>query len=188
VLWSDLYDQPERLEVELSKYGITPRVLKADVRDVPELRERCKILKGPARLRLALEWFGDRRYPQPVERTVWPTFGRTPDWGRLHRLDDEPGGEGGRPKGSFVETETFWAVWTMAINGESARGVAKRTDPKQAHAEAGLEFVNREKAGVIVKAVKTDVVAARRLLAGRKTPPGFSASPGGIELPMPQRT
>jgi hypothetical protein len=88
----------------------------------------------------------------------------------------------GRPEGSYVEAETFWQVWAMALDeGASARRIADVTD-----ADAGLVFVNRDKAGVIVKAVASNRGAARRALAGRKTPKGFSATPYGIKLPMPK--
>jgi len=91
--------------------------------------------------------------------------------------------KGGRPKGSFVEAETFWTVWAMVLNeNASAREIAKATDD----ADSELEFVNRDKAGVIVKAVRSNRTAARAALAGRKTPPGFSATLYGIKLPMPK--
>jgi hypothetical protein len=71
VRWSDLYNDQERLAVVLSEIGIRPIHLILDVRDVPELRERCELLKDPARLLLALQWFGDQGHPQPsrAERT-----------------------------------------------------------------------------------------------------------------------
>ena len=76
--WSDLRDDPERLSIELAKAGTTPEDLASDVRDVPELRETCERLKRPARLLLALQYFGDEGNPQPTERTEWHIFGRTP--------------------------------------------------------------------------------------------------------------
>jgi hypothetical protein len=87
--WSEL--PPEPLAIELAKLGITPKVLALDIRDVPEHRDACKLLSPEARLALALEWFGDQAHPQPEERTRWQTFGYTPDWEQLPRLeDDEP--------------------------------------------------------------------------------------------------
>jgi hypothetical protein len=88
VLWSELRHDPPRLAAELAKLGISRRVLKADVRDVPELRSTCNLLTGDALLVLALEWFGDEGHPQPAQRTVWQ-LGRTPDWGRLPPLEDD---------------------------------------------------------------------------------------------------
>jgi hypothetical protein len=87
--WAELRHDPDRLAIELSKHGATPKVLILDVQDVPKLRERCKLLKAPALLALALEWFGDKGHPQPVERTSWYGLGRTPDWGPLPPLEDE---------------------------------------------------------------------------------------------------
>jgi hypothetical protein len=95
-------------------------------------------------------------------------------------------GAGGRPKGSLVETETFWKVWEMALDGRSARGIDKATG-KNTGKGAGLEFVNRIKAGVIVKAVRKNRPAAHRALGGRKTPRGFRATSAGVVLPTPKR-
>jgi hypothetical protein len=138
-----------------------------------------------------------------------PTF-RTPDWPdrRLPRLDgfeaddeDEPphaepaGGQSqakvGRPPGSYIEPDTFWAVWEMALDGMSARTIAMKTDHRSDlklanTAKAGVKFVNRAKASVIVKAVNKNKAAARRDLAGQKIPQGFSATDFGIRLPMPK--
>jgi hypothetical protein len=90
--WSELFHDPERLELELSKVGTTPTELAMDVRDVPELRERWERLSERARLLLALQWFGDEEHPQPPrsERTVWHIYGYTPDWGQLPPLDEGP--------------------------------------------------------------------------------------------------
>jgi hypothetical protein len=91
-LWSELFDYPERLEVELSKVGTTPAELAMDIRDVPQFRERWERLSERARLLLALQWFGDERHPQPPrsERTAWHIYGYTPDWGQLPPLDEAP--------------------------------------------------------------------------------------------------
>ena len=71
----------------------------------------------------------------------------------------------------------FWRVWEMVLDeGASARGIAEAT-------KGDRNFVNREKAGVIVKAIRADEAAARRALAGRQTPPGFRPPPRGIRLP-----
>ncbi len=89
----------------------------------------------------------------------------------------------GRPKGSYVEEETFWHVWGMALRGASAR----RIDEDSKAPDFRFAYVNREKAGAIVKAVKKNRSAAQRALAGRETPPGFSATTYGIKLPKPKR-
>jgi hypothetical protein len=86
--WSEL---PRwRLEVELAKIGTTISEFVCDARDVPELQPWIEDLSPDAKLQVALEWFGDEENPQPVERTDWPGFGRTPDWlgGRFPSLDE----------------------------------------------------------------------------------------------------
>ena len=41
-----------------------------DARDEPALQDRMRLLHSlDARLRLALEWFGDAAHPQPEKRT-----------------------------------------------------------------------------------------------------------------------
>lgn len=95
--WSDLFDKPERLAIELSPLGVNSDVLVLDIRDVPELHERTQLLEAEgnfAALRLlALQWFGDKVHPQPKERRDWPGYGRTKDWGRLPAFggDEIPG-------------------------------------------------------------------------------------------------
>jgi hypothetical protein len=94
--WSEL--PPERLEIELAKLGITNRDLVKDAEDVPELREMMRLLSPEARVKLALEYFGDQGHPQPEKRTprwlgavgdVAIYDDLTPNWGRLPRLADE---------------------------------------------------------------------------------------------------
>jgi hypothetical protein len=199
VRWVDLLDDPARLEVELAKVGTTPEALARDLLDVPELKDELKFLRTKrARLRRALEWFGDEGHPQPKERTR-PLLLRTasghaaygsltPDWSRLPPLAEEPVEvvgrvrRGGRASGSFVEIETFWAVWEMALTGMSARLIARTTDER-----ADLEYVNRSKVAIIVRAVPRKRSAAQRALRGRKVPRGFSATAEGMRLPDPKR-
>jgi hypothetical protein len=88
-------------------------------------------------------------------------------------------GEPDRPEGSFVKTETtFWKVWQMALDDVSAHAIAKATD-----ADPELDFVNRDKAGVIKGAVARNRSAARRALSGQTIPKGFSATRYGVKLP-----
>ena len=110
--WVDLLGKdPAELELELAKAGTTPADLVRDARDEPALREKMKLLSSEeARLRLALEWFGDGSHPQPEKRTplVLVAFGDgtgfsaglTPDWGRLPRLEScgPPAGQQPRAK------------------------------------------------------------------------------------------
>jgi len=87
-----------RVEIELAKCGTTPEYLVRDAEDVPELQQRMSLLRSPeAKLRVALEWFGDEGHPQPETRTrpflyaLWDVeaYGDvTPSWGRLQRLED----------------------------------------------------------------------------------------------------
>jgi hypothetical protein len=94
-LWSDLFDRPGRLAVELDKVGTTSRFLVLDLRDAA--RENSTLQTelnrvGPAGwLLLALEWFGDLGNPQPTNRTLWSGAFRTPDWTvpRFPPLEDD---------------------------------------------------------------------------------------------------
>jgi hypothetical protein len=109
---------PERVEIELAKCGTTIRDLVHDLYDVPELRDVLERLSSEeARQRLALEYFGDEGHPQPREREpVALMYGlpaavygdRTPDWGRLPRL--EAGEQAPRPR----------AAGELEQHGESA--------------------------------------------------------------------
>src|SRR5262245_34939874 len=76
----------------------------ADAEDVPELRPILeRLMSDEARLRVALELFGDQGHPQPADRSErvegifsgGPSdrFSQTPDWGRLPRLEDVEGSE-----------------------------------------------------------------------------------------------
>jgi hypothetical protein len=96
--WSDL--SPVELEVELAKAGVTAKELVRDAQDVPELKPIMKRLKSrDAKLRLAVEWFGDEGHPQPKERQRRVMFyggpeaivyyDPSPDWGQLPGLADE---------------------------------------------------------------------------------------------------
>jgi hypothetical protein len=134
--WSELPAvDPDRLAIELAKLGIDDSDLAADIRDVPERKAIAENLTSEsARLRLALEWFGDNGHPQPVERTEWLGTGRTPAWGRLPRLKDDSrtgptrASKQGKWEGkAFSPTEvdkvaafymknhdlTPWEVWTL---------------------------------------------------------------------------
>jgi len=93
--WSELADDLDRLDVELSAVGVTWRDLAADIHDVPEYRERCENLTEKQCLLLALRYFGDEQNPQPRRetRSEWMYTGYTTDWGHLPPLD-----EAGKPK------------------------------------------------------------------------------------------
>lgn len=151
MLWSGLLHDRDRLAVELSKVGITEQTLVNDVRDVDELRERCKLLHGKpdALLRLALEHFGDQARPQPAERTVWRVSGRTADWGRLPRLDERDASTGKRKRGTDpYPRKAFWDAYralgenklsTRAI--ERATGISrKRLEPIERFRARGADY------------------------------------------------
>ena len=199
--WSEL--SPASRADELDKLGTTIEYLVLDLYDAASnhaalLDELNRCTNDAQRERqLALEWFED--HPQPTERSDWgagihwlddadnPTF-RTPNWGNglpLPRLDVEATeaeverARGGRPKGSFVGEKTFWVVWKMVLEDDaSANNISKVTGETPE-----LEFVNREKAGKIIKAVKANRRAARRAVFDRKPPRGFSATSYGFRLP-----
>lgn len=209
MLWTELFHRRARLVTELAKAGTTAQYLRLDLRDVDDPGVRAAVARisddREQLLMLALEWFGDLRKPQPNQRREWSGHDegnperrehswRTPDWRRpyLHRLRDDEGataaaragagkGEGGRPEGSQVAIpeETFWEVWRLALDeNASARAIERATS-------TGSEwgFVNKEKAGVIVKAVRKNKATARRALADQITPPGFLVTDNGVLLP-----
>jgi hypothetical protein len=94
-LWSQLFHDRTQLEIELDEDGTTPFWIAWDVRDVRELQERygerLASMSREARLKLALDWFGDHGHPQPplAERTPEHSLGYSPEFGWLHRLDDD---------------------------------------------------------------------------------------------------
>src|SRR5262245_15632944 len=88
--WSELLSvDPLRLEIELAKAGTDPTSLVSDAHEVPELVPILEGLSKEAALQVALEYFGDEGNPQPTERTDDGWIGRTPDFGQLHRLEDD---------------------------------------------------------------------------------------------------
>jgi hypothetical protein len=58
--------------------------------------------------------------------------------------------------------------------------IAKKTDK-----DPELSYVNRIKAGVIVRWIHKHPRAARRALSGRRIPRDFPATPDGVLLPKP---
>ncbi len=68
-------------------------------------------------------------------------------------------------------------------NSSSVRAVAL-----DVASEDWLEYVNRDKAGVIVGFVEENQAAARRALGGRRLPRGFSATSYGVLLPKRKRS
>jgi hypothetical protein len=193
--WADLEPWDRRARLARVHPRLTEGCLIAAGRGIPELRPEIDAQRSEEdRVRVVLRYFGDEQHPNPDPEHP-PKHGPSingniaahdcPPWKGLPPLDDEHSSEGaagkpaGRPRGSFVETETFWKVWEMALDDNpSARAIEKATneDPE-------LKYVNREKATVIVNAVAEDRDAARAALDGRKTPPGFSATSDGIRLP-----
>jgi hypothetical protein len=85
-----------------------------------------------------------------------------------------------RLTGSYVATTTFWAVWKMACSGASANAIHKATNK---NATPGVDYVNRDKASVIVKAVRADLDAAREALRVRELPHPFTQTSAGVRLP-----
>jgi hypothetical protein len=101
VRWSELPSvDPVRLEIELANAGTDQISLVCDAYDVPKLEQILEGLSKEAALRVALEWFGDQGNPQPPreQRTESPWTGYTPDFGRLHRLDDAEPVESRQPR------------------------------------------------------------------------------------------
>jgi hypothetical protein len=132
--WSEL--PPDRRDVELAKAGTTAEYLVKDLWDVPdpELQEiLVRLPSEEAQQRFALEYFGDEKHPQPENRREWadawfdgePAFVyRTPDFGRLPRLeDDEP-------------TPAAEKEPASVTRGHKSRGTLVRSDL----AEAGLRL------------------------------------------------
>lgn len=85
----------------------------------------------------------------------------------------------GRPAGSYVERKTFEVVLKMIVDGHaSAREIEQATRTND-----GLEFVNRKKAGRIIRQIDGHRRAAKTALVAQKLPSGFRATPFGVLLP-----
>jgi hypothetical protein len=170
--------------------GINSDVLVLDIRDVPELRERTQLLEAEgnfaALLLLALQWFGDKRHPQPKERRDWPGYGRTKDWGRLPPLEDatadrirerEVPGEPGRPF-ETMPAKTFWTIYEMGLvhaesNDEkpSLRAITETTRRR-----GDLEYVPRDRVTPVVDWIAANRRRARGYWERREIPPPFRAT------------
>ena len=103
------------------------------------------------------------------------------------RLDDEAATPKraetpGRPRGSEtpIDLDTFWTIFRMAVEGASARRIARASE-----ADAALTYINKAKAGVIVKWVAAHPAAAKHALGDQIIPKGFLATPDGVFLPKP---
>jgi hypothetical protein len=83
-------------------------------------------------------------------------------------------------RGKLTPFDTFWAILDLAVQGESARKIAKATDER-----GELVFVNRIKTGYLVRWVKAHPKLARRALDRHELPREFRATPDGVLLPAP---
>ena len=199
MLWSDLADPARRarLVAELSKAGTSIDHLLLDLRDVHDPGMRREVAEaGDDRemlLRLALEWFGDLGNPQPTERSRWigrdiedvtifgldevdrqPTF-QTPDFGRLHRLDDDLAAavrypKGGRPENTITQA-TLFGLFTRGL--ERARSTAKPRGPSYT-AIAAEHGLTRTWATPIIKWAEKNQQSALEAMRLSETPPRFS--------------
>jgi hypothetical protein len=100
-------------------------------------------------------------------------------------LDDSAeslGTESSRSKweGKPIPHDTFWELFRLAVEeNASARGLAVLTDKR----DNDLAFVNRNKAGNIVKWVKAHSALARRALDRHELPRAFRATSDGVFPP-----
>jgi hypothetical protein len=99
------------------------------------------------------------------------------------RAGTRPPARLGRPKGSEVPipNDTFWTIFELAADEKAS---ARRID-RVTNADPKLDFVNRVKAGRLVKWVADHPTAARAALRGKEIPKGFLATPDGVILPKP---
>ena len=175
VLWSAL--PLARVEVELAKLGTTTKSLILDARDVPELAPVLGRagMSFEEKLRVALVWFGDDGHPQPEQRSNWETVGRTPNRGRLPRLDGDetpaaPKGDPGRPSVT-VTKEILLEIFKQSL--ERARSTEKRKQPSYARIAADHE-VGRTWVTPIVKWVARHPGDALHAVALSEIPQRFS--------------
>jgi hypothetical protein len=175
-----------QLRALIAEYG-TPEAL-AQAR--PELADTLRAVQDASKrlaadlaqanesLRSALPALPD---PEPIEPYV-PEARQVElleEIAAAQRGDAAPTRKGGRPEGSYIETERFWVVWKMAVDGHSsARAIERAT--RENH---GLELVDRNKAGVIVRWVEAHRRAAKAALVSGKPPRGFRDTPYGVRLP-----
>lgn len=183
--WSELAG-PERrveLEIELAKIGTRPEDVVADALDIAELRPLIEDLSPEARLRVALEWFGDQGNPQPPrsERTNWHVTGYTTDWpgGRLPLLEDataavRPAKRRGPPPAAEL---TGWPrdPFEKVVELRVTRGWGKHTIAN--HDGVKGRIADRQVGNII------RLIEAGRLLWDKenrriRTGPGFELKPG----------
>jgi hypothetical protein len=115
-------------------------------------------------------------------------------WPRVFRVlgvtagleDDEPaaelparGGPQEKWEGKPIPHETFWELFRLAVQEDaSARALENLTDKRD-----DLEFVNRNKAGNIVKWVKSHPTLSRRAVDRHELPREFRATLDGVFPP-----
>jgi hypothetical protein len=174
--WSDLFDDPDQLAIELSPLGIDRKVLARDICDVPGY-EHLRSLTERQRLKVALQVFGDQRRPQPPQetRTLWHIFGHTPEWGRLPTLDDKPKTDDERrgPKELGIpERELWWIIDRRLENpgAHSRKWLAQETERRE-----GLDYVPRDRLSPLVDWIDLHPQAAERAARLRVIPPEFRA-------------
>jgi hypothetical protein len=162
-----------------------------EARETQELEQRRL---SAAELEALRDLYPDAEYTQDEAVLTYQTLGRhydpgpMPTWEEIEfKLSAEPVKEAklprkaGRPWGSEmpIPTDTFWSIFELAVVEEaSARRIARDTG-----ADRKMSFVNRDKAGRLVKWVADHPTAARAALRGREIPKGFLATPAGVLLP-----
>jgi len=163
LLWSEL---PRwRVEIELAKVGTTPDYLVRDAEDEPELQAEMELLSSPeAKLRRALQYFGDEGNPQPENREPRVLAGwddgrviegaLTPDWGQLPRLPPEmkkkPGPEQethGRRSDKSKGTRVRYDLAERGLLLHVKNGLGRRKLPGLGEWEAGQVIKWHDKVG-----------------------------------------
>jgi hypothetical protein len=211
-LWSELPPWERRAELAKVHPDLTEGFLIADGLAVPELASQIEAQRSREdKVMVVLRHFGDEGHPQPEERgalaplifslgdpDLASKMRRSPGWGRLPPLEEKepateqpkanaprdrlPGKDSSPNKweGKPIPHETFWELFRLAVEEEaSARSLSTLTD----ESDNGLAFVNRNKAGNIVKWVKAHPTRARRALKWHELPREFRATPEGVFPP-----
>jgi hypothetical protein len=94
--------------------------------------------------------------------------------------DEKPPGTIGRPEGPVpVPAATFWEILRLIVfDDASARCIDKTTNQRPE-----LAFVNRNKAGDLIKWVEANPSKARNALTRHEIPRHFRATDGGVIWP-----
>jgi hypothetical protein len=181
-------EDPAQLELELAKAGTTPEYLIRDAQDEPALHTAMSLLAtDDAKLRLALEYFGDDGHPQPTRRTPPNTgaFGDhalygslTPEWGLLPRLKDgqpKPRKPRQRPPGQISRAAV--QALMLELERRKAKPRDRELTQRRIAARVGLNQARVQEAEEL-RGLGWDLL---------RTHPDFSIEDGFVRWPTPTR-